>query len=324
MKKTALITGISGQDGSYMAELLINKGYRVVGTGRKIPLRWNRVLEPLKDRIEFIVLSDFNYQNIREILLNFQPHEVYNFAAYSTGEGMFSDPDGIAKINGEFVLHILDGIKDFSPNSKLIQASSREIYGLTKSGTILTEDNLPNPVSPYGKAKWYADQMIKKYRKEYSLFAASAVLFNHESPLRGESFVTRKIARAAARIKLGLENELLLGSINSQRDWGCAIDSVEALWLMAQKGEPSDYLVATGKLHSVEDFCRLAFSVVNLNYQNFVKVSETLARRIETPPAIGDSGRIRNELGWRPRIEFKELVRMMVEAELDSESRPSE
>lgn len=234
---------------------------------------------------------------------------------------MFSNPVGIGKVNGLFVSQILESIHKHSPKTRLIQASSREIFGQTTPLTLIDESTPRFPISPYGAAKLFADNMIQVYRKTYGVFACSAILFNHESPLRGESFVTRKISTSVAKIKKGQQDLLELASVTSMRDWGFAGDSVRAMWMMAQADHAKDYVIATGKSHSVEDFCKLAFAAVDLDYNKYVRITPSLNRTIETTAALGDSSAIKNDLNWNPEISFDQLVKMMVAAELDSDDK---
>lgn len=313
--KTALITGVSGQDGSYMAEQLLERGYRVVGGARHVETALAALPPDLGGKIELVSWEMSDLSGMKEVLIHLRPCEIYNLAAHSTGSGMFYDPLDMSDVNGIAVTRILEAIKAVDPKIRFCQASSREIFGeaLESPQTELTP---PNPRSPYGAAKLYADSMIRIYRRRYGMYACSAILFNHESPRRGVEFVTRKISREAARIKLGLARELHLGNLETQRDWGFAGDYVHAMWLMMQRDEPEDYVVATGKSHSVRDFCEVAFAHLGLNYHDHVREDAASYRPSEPAPLVGSPAKARRDLGWEPKVSFRELVHMMVDADL--------
>ncbi len=312
---TALITGVTGQDGSYLAELLLTKRYRVVGLVRDVAKAKSCLVSGLADKIELVLWNMYSQQELVEIVTFYQPTEIYNFAAYSSGSGMFDHPLDIAEINGLAVVRILEAICKVNPSIKFCQASSREIFGeATESPQ--TELTQKNPRSPYGAAKAYADFMIKIYRQRYGIFACSAILFNHESPRRGLSFVTRKITNEAAKIKLGLETELCLGNLDAKRDWGFAGDYVKAMWLMLQQSEADDYIVAIGELHTVREFCELVFSYLNLDYRDYVREDADAFRSIEPIDLVGCADKAKSKLGWIPEVTFKEMVNMMVEGDI--------
>jgi GDPmannose 4,6-dehydratase len=252
-----------------------------------------------------------------EVLAECRPTEIYNFAAYSSGAGMFDDPVGIGEVNGLAVARILEAIRAVDTNIRFCQASSREIFGEAIESP-QTEATPTNPRSPYGAAKLYADAMIKIYRQRYGLFACSAILFNHESPRRGLEFVTRKITHEAAKIKLGLTKELHLGNLDAQRDWGFAGDYVRAMWLMLQQERAEDYVVATGKAHSVRELCEFAFSRLGLDYRDYVREDVLAFRPAETALLVGSAAKAKQNLGWEPEVEFRELVHMMVDADLQT------
>ena len=256
---TALITGITGQDGSYLAEQLLAKGCRVIGAVRNTENAKARLPAALKSDAELVAWDMLDQKRMTEVLAEYRPAEIYNFAAYSSGAGMFDDPVGIGEVNGLAVARMLEAIRAVDVNIRFCQASSREIFGEAVESPQI-ESTPVNPRSPYGAAKLYADAMIRIYRQRYGLFACSAILFNHESPRRGLAFVTRKITHEAAKIKLGLAKELHLGNLDAQRDWGFSGDYVRAMWLMLQQEYADDYVVATGKAHSVRELCDLAFS----------------------------------------------------------------
>jgi GDPmannose 4,6-dehydratase len=312
----AIITGITGQDGSYMAELLLSKEYRVFGVVRSICNAQNLLSEPLKESVELVEWDMLDQEQIIQILTKCKPQEIYNFAAYSSGAGMFDDPVSIAEVNGLAVVRILEAICKVDNRIRLCQASSREIFGDAIESPQV-ESTRTNPRSPYGAAKLYADSMIRIYRQHYGIYACSAILFNHESPRRGLEFVTRKITNEAAKIKLGLANELHLGNLDAERDWGFAGDYVKAMWSMLQNDDASDYIIATGELHTVREFCDIAFDYLGLNFRDYVRVSTSAYRSKEDVPLIGCIDKAKVELNWKPEINFKDLVRMMVDADLE-------
>lgn len=315
--KTALITGITGQDGSYLAELLLAKGYRVIGAFRDSQKVKESLPAGLKNGVELVAWDMLNQRRMMEVLAEYRPAEIYNFAAYSSGAGMFDDPVGIGEVNGLAVARILEAIRAVDTKMRFCQASSREIFGEALESP-QTEATPTNPRSPYGAAKLYADSMIRIYRQRYGLFACSAILFNHESPRRGLEFVTRKITHEAARIKLGLANELHLGNLDAQRDWGFSGDYVRAMWLMLQQECADDYVVATGKAHSVRELCDFAFSRLGLDYRDYVREDASAYRPVEPTLLVGSAVKANRKLGWKPEVEFKELVHMMVDADLQT------
>jgi len=313
--KSALITGITGQDGSYLAEYLLSMNYRVVGATRKLNSTGNSLPSGLLGRVELVEWNPRDQSSVEKLLSTCRPDEVYNFAGYSTGSGMYDDPVGIGEVNGLAVVRILEAMRAGAPSTRFCQASSREIFGEAHESP-QSERTVPNPRSPYGAAKLYADTMIKIYRARYDLFAASAILFNHESPRRGESFITRKIARAAARIKLGVESELKLGNLDTLRDWGFAGDYVEAMWRMLQQGQADDYVIATGVSHSVRDVCQIAFERVGLDYRNYVREDPAMFRPSEPLPLVGDATKARAHLHWSPKLGFRDMICQMVDHDL--------
>lgn len=313
--KVALITGITGQDGSYLAELLLGKAYRVVGAVRDIGAAYAKLPAELMQRVELVAWNMSSQTEMAEVLGHVRPSEIYNFAAYSSGSGMYDDPVGIGDVNGLAVLRILEAMREVDTSIRFCQASSREIFGEAVESP-QTECTRTNPRSPYGAAKVFADASIRIYRQRYGMFATSAILFNHESPRRGLSFVTRKITHEAARIKLGLGSKLSLGNLDAQRDWGFAGDYVRAMWLMLQQSLPGDYVVCTGESHSVREFCEYAFGHLGLDYRDYVQEDATSYRPNEPALLVGSAAKARSELGWAPEVGFGALVSMMVDADL--------
>lgn len=313
----ALITGISGQDGSYLAEHLLARGYHVVGAVKKEGMGHTFLSKDLSDKIEWVKWDMLDQLQMQDVISHHHPTEIYNFAAFSSGVGMYDDPVGMGEINGLAVTRILEAIRKVDSSIRFCQASSREVFGEAVESP-QTESTAVNPRSPYGAAKLYADNMIRIYRRQYGLFACSAILFNHESPRRGLQFVTRKITHEAARIKLGLSQDLKLGNLDAQRDWGFAGDYVRAMWLMLQHDQPDDYVVATGKAHSVREFCNLAFARLGLNYKDYVVESSSEYRPEEPALLVGDAGKARRQLGWQPEVSFEDLVNRMVDADMES------
>ena len=256
-----------------------------------------------------------NQQQMTDVLAQYRPCEIYNFAAYSSGAGMYDGPVQQSEINGLAVARMLEAIRKVDGNIRFCQASSREIFGDAKESP-QAENTPANPRSPYGAAKLYADHMVRIYRNYHNLFACSAILFNHESPRRGLTFVTRKVTHTAAKIKLGLATELAMGNLDAERDWGFAGDTVRAMWLMLQQPYPDDYVVATGETHSVRQLCEYAFRHLDLDYLDFVKEDSSAFRISERVRLVGNAGKAREKLGWAPEVAFKELVCMMVDSDL--------
>jgi GDPmannose 4,6-dehydratase len=310
--KTALITGIAGQDGRLMAELLMEIGYRVVGTSRDPNHAAGTLNNPA---LEIVPFDLRDADRLAAIIRECKPDEIYNFSAYSSGAGMWDDPVGIGDINGLAVARILEGIRAVNPNIRFCQASSSELFGEPVQ-TPQNEATPFNPRSPYGVAKLYAQSMISLYRERLDLFACSAILFNHESPYRGEGFVTRKITQAAARIKLGLGDSVTLGNLEARRDWGYAGDYVRAMWLMLQAERPADYVLATGETHSVAELCDIAFGHLDLDYRDFVRSDPAAYRAGEALQLVGDAAKATRQLGWSPRVGFRELIEMMVDCDV--------
>ena len=313
--KTAFITGITGQDGSYMAELLLKQGYRVVGGVRNSGDGAQRLSTTLSGKVELVDWDMQSSTAMAEVLARVKPAELYNFAAYSSGIGMYDDPIAMIEVNGLSVVKILEAMRTVDAGIRFCQASSREVFGeaLESPQNELTQRS---PRSPYGAAKSLADTMVDIYRQRHGIFASSAILFNHESPRRGMSFVTRKITYEAARIKRGCANELYLGNLDAQRDWGFAGDYVQAMWLMMQQPNPGDFVICTGKAHSVREFCEHAFGYLDLDYREYVKEDEASFRRAEPSLLVGSPLKAERELGWFPETDFPQLVQSMVDSDL--------
>ncbi len=317
MSKTALITGITGQDGSYLAELLLEQGYRVVGMTRRTSTEVHERIEHIVDDIEIVSGDLLDQSSITSIVSDVRPNEIYNLAAQSFVPASWSQP----VLTGEFtalgVTRVLEAIRQVDPAIRFYQASSSEMFGKVVE-TPQRETTPFYPRSPYGVAKVYGHWITVNYRESYDLFACSGICFNHESARRGKEFVTRKIADGVARIKLGLKNELRLGNLDAQRDWGYAGDFVRAMWLMLQQSAPQDYVLATGSTHSVRDFVRIAFEVAGLgSFEPYVVTDPRFVRPAEVDVLIGDASKARRELGWVPGVGFERLVAMMVEADID-------
>ena len=315
--KTAIITGITGQDGSYLAELLLLKGYKVIGLKRRTSLinsdRIDHIYENENFHMEYFDLSDAG--SIWNLIIKYQPDEFYNLAAQSHVRVSFdvaeNTVDGIAL----GTLRILNALKSIVPTCKFYQASSSEMYGDVNVSP-QNEETPFRPASPYACAKLFAHNLVNNYRESYGLHASSGILFNHESPRRGETFVTRKITMAAARIKLGLQDKLYLGNLDAKRDWGYAGDYVEAMWLMLQQPTPNDYVIATGETHTVREFLEQVFEIAELNVSEYVKIDKRLFRPHEVPLLLGDSNKAKLELGWEPKVKFKELASIMYKEDL--------
>jgi len=313
---TALIIGISGQDGSYLAELLISKGYRVVGTVRFWAAINTPNLDNIRDSVDFFCWDMVDQAALKSALLAYRPSEVYNYAAYSSGVGMYDDPVAMADVNGVAVIRMLEAIRTVDTNIRFCQASSREVFGDAQESP-QAECSVVRPRSPYGAAKAFADTMIQIYRRRYGLFACSAILYNHESPRRGSAYVTKKISTAAAQIKCGVACELQLGNLEARRDWGYAGDYVNAMRLMLQRPFADDYVIATGVSHSVRDFCQIAFDYLGLDYRDYLRVDSSAYRPPEPWELIGNAEKAHRELGWAPKVGFRELVEMMVDTDLN-------
>ncbi len=315
-QKTALITGITGQDGSFLAEFLLEQGYRVVGMTRRTSTDVHERIQHLVDRVEIVSGDLLDQSSITSIVAAVRPDEIYNLAAQSFVPTSWNQP----VLTGEFtalgVTRVLESIRAVDRTIKFYQASSSEMFG--KVHVVPQNETTPfYPRSPYGVAKVYGHWITVNYRESYDMFAASGILFNHESSRRGKEFVTRKISDGVARIKLGLANELRLGNLDAQRDWGFAGDYVRAMWLMLQQEKADDYVIATGRTHAVRDFLRLAFAAADLDWEKYVVVDPQFYRPAEVDLLVGDPSKALRELGWRPETSFEQLVEQMVRADLE-------
>lgn len=320
--KKAFITGITGQDGSYLAELLLAKGYEVHGLIRRASsFNTERIdhiyTDPHYDSTRlFLHYGDLaDSVSVLQLLWEIQPDEIYNLGAQSHVRVSFDIPEYTGDVTGVGTLRILEALRKSGVKSRFYQASSSEMYGLVQA-VPQTEETPFYPRSPYAAAKVYSYWLTVNYRESYNLHASNGILFNHESPRRGETFVTRKITRALARIKAGLQKELYLGNLDSKRDWGYAKEYVEAMWLMLQQDNPDDYVIATGETHSVREFLEEAFGCVDMDWQQYVKFDPRYLRPAEVDLLIGDPSKARKQLGWEPKVTFKELVKIMVEADI--------
>ena len=313
--RRALITGITGQDGSYLAELLLEKGYTVFGMVRRASKDNCERLEHIRHRLELRQADLLDQLSLIRLLEESRPHEVYNLAAQSFVPTSWSQPVLTAEFTGLGVTRVLEAVRLVDQGIRLYQASSSEMFGLVRE-TPQNEHTPFHPRSPYGVAKVYGHAITVNYRESYGLFACAGILFNHESPRRGLEFVTRKVSDGVARIKCGLAREVRLGNLDARRDWGFAGDYVHAMWLMLQQDLPDDYVVATGESHSVKELVELAFSYAELDWHEYVVVEPTLKRPAEVDRLLGDATKARQKLGWSPKVRFPELVRMMVDADL--------
>jgi GDPmannose 4,6-dehydratase len=317
--KTALITGITGQDGSYLAELLLSKGYKVYGLSRRLSIPNLSRINSILGKVELVDGDLTDQASLNKAVEATQPDEVYNLAAQSFVATSWKQAELTGNVTGLGVTRMLEavkrGIKDYKKEIKFYQASSSEMFGKVKESP--QNENTPfYPRSPYGVAKLYGHWITVNYRESYNMFAVSGILFNHESPRRGIEFVTRKISDGVARIKLGLAKELVLGNIDSKRDWGFAGDYVKAMWMMLQQEKPEDYVVGTGETHSVKEFVEEAFKVAGLNWKDYVKQNPAFMRPADVDVLCADSTKIRTKLGWKPTIRFKELAKIMVEHDI--------
>lgn len=320
--KKALITGITGQDGSYLAELLLDKGYEVYGIIRRSSsFNTARIDHLYQDphergvRLKLIYGDLSDSSSLNKIVQKVQPGEIYNLGAQSHVRVSFDIPEFTAEVTGLGTVRLLEAIREVGVKTKFYQASSSELFGKAKE-TPQNENTPFHPRSPYAAAKAYAYYITVNYREAYNIFACNGILFNHESPRRGETFVTRKITKAVARIKFGLQDKLYLGNLDAKRDWGYAKDYVEAMWLMLQQDEPDDYVIATGESHSIKEFLEEAFGYVRMDWKGYVRIDPKYMRPVEVDSLLGDSSKANERLGWIPKVSFSELVKMMVDHDM--------
>ncbi|MFF2157540.1 GDP-mannose 4,6-dehydratase [Paenibacillus chitinolyticus] len=316
MTKRALITGITGQDGSYLAELLLSKGYKVYGLKRRTSVPIMENIQQIKNEIEFI---DGDLQDLSSLIRAVQiaaPDEVYNLAAQSFVATSWEQPVLTAQATAVGVTNMLEAVRIVKPDARFYQASSSEMFGKVME-TPQKETTPFYPRSPYGVAKVYGHWITINYRESFDMFACSGILFNHESPRRGVEFVTRKVTDAAARIKLGLQNELRMGNLDAKRDWGFAGDYVKAMWLMLQQDKPDDYVISTGETHTVEELVEIAFNHVGLNWRDYVVIDPKFVRPAEVDLLLGDCTKAKEQLGWELEVGFEQLVKMMVDSDLE-------
>jgi GDPmannose 4,6-dehydratase len=312
----ALITGITGQDGSYMAELLLSKGYEVFGLVRRSSVKKYDRIEALIDDIEVVEGDLTDQTSLDHVVQSVQPDEVYNLAAQSFVPASWNQPVLTGDVTGLGVIRILEAIRKHRPKAKFLQASSSEMFGKVQE-TPQTEKTPFYPRSPYGVAKVFGHYITVNYRESHNMFACSAMGFNHESPRRGMEFVTRKVSHQVARIKCGLTKKLVMGNLDAKRDWGFAGDYVLAMWMMLQQSEPDDYVLATGKMHSVRELLETAFAVVGLSWEQYVEIDPKFIRPAEVDCLCGNASKARQKLGWEPTVSFQELIKMMVSADLE-------
>jgi len=320
--KKALITGVTGQDGPYLAKFLLKKGYKIYGTYRRLstPNFWRLQYLDIFDDINLIPADLIDASSMIEAIKISQPDEVYHLAAQSFVGASFEQPIGTGEITGIGVAKVLEAMRqvmgDINPEMRFYQASTSELYGLGDSKP-KTENSTFRPASPYSAAKLYGYWMTKIYREAYNIFSCNGILFNHESPIRGLEFVTRKISNSVAKISLGLEKELRLGNIKSRRDWGYALEYVKSMWMMLQADEPDDYVIATNEAHSVEEFAEKAFEIVDLDWKKYVKVDKRFLRPLDVNFLQGDYSKAKDKLGWKPETKFDKLVEIMVKEDLN-------
>ncbi|HYP47253.1 MAG TPA: GDP-mannose 4,6-dehydratase [Thermoleophilaceae bacterium] len=318
--RRALITGITGQDGSYLAELLLEKGYEVHGMVRRSSTETFQRLEGIRDAITLHTGDLLDQRSLVDVMRDCEPEEIYNLAAMSFVAASWSQPVLTAEFTGVGVTRILEAMREAAPEARFYQASSSEMFG--KVLEVPQRESTPfYPRSPYGVAKCYGHFITVNYRESYDLFACSGILFNHESERRGLEFVTRKVTHGAAAIKLGLQDSLALGNLDAERDWGYAKDYVEARWMMLQQDEPDDYVIATGEAHSVRELVRVAFEHVGLDPDEHVEIDPRFMRPAEVEHLIGDPAKARDKLGWEPRTSFAEMIKLMVDSDIEQLSR---
>ena len=322
MKKRALITGITGQDGSYLADFLLEQDYDVIGMHRRTSIENFDRIEHIVDCLTLAQGDLLDQNSLEAIMKEFRPHEIYNLAAQSFVPTSWTQPLLTGEITGLGVTRLLEAIRILDPKIRFYQASTSEMFGKAQA---VPQDEMTRfyPRSPYGVSKLYGHWITVNYRESYGLFACSGILFNHESPRRGLEFVTRKVSSGVARIKLGLQKELRLGNLEAKRDWGYAGDYVQAMWLMLQQDEPDDYVIATGETHSVRELVEVAFRHVGLDWRDYVAIDPKFVRPAEVDLLIGDASKARKKLGWRPKVGFEELIHLMVDADLERFASPT-
>lgn len=314
--KRALITGITGQDGSYLAEFLLEKGYHVSGMLRRSSTETFERIDHIKEEIEFKQADLLDQMSLISAIKESRPDEIYNLGAQSFVPASWKQPILTSEFSGLAVTRLLESIRIVDPQIKFYQASSSEMFGKVKE-VPQTEDTPFYPRSPYGVAKMYGHWITVNYRESYDMFTVSGILFNHESPRRGREFVSRKVTEAVAKIKLGLQKQLRLGNLDAKRDWGYAKDYVEMMWRMMQEDHPEDYVIATGKMHTVRELAEIAFTHVGLNWEDHVVLDPEFLRPAEVDLLVGDATKAKKNLGWEPKVSFKELIELMVDADLE-------
>ena len=313
--RRALITGITGQDGSHLADLLLEKGYEVHGMVRRASTEKFERIEHLQDKVTLHQGDLLDHRSLIDTLRASQPHEIYNLAAMSFVALSWTQPTLTAEFTGVGVTRLLEAMREVCPEARFYQASSSEMFGKVRE-TPQTEATPFYPRSPYGVAKVYGHHITVNYRESYDMFLTSGILFNHEGPRRGREFVTRKITWHAAAIKLGLRDELTLGNLEAQRDWGYAVDYVEAMWLMLQHDKPDDFVIATGETNTVRRCVEVAFDQAGIDWESHVRIDDSLKRPAEVDLLVGDASKAERELGWRPRTTFEQLIRLMVDEDM--------
>lgn len=318
----ALITGVTGQDGSYLAELLLEKSYEVYGMVRNLRRQSSQRLAGVERRVHFVEADLTDQSSLDRVMQQVRPDEIYNLAGQTFVPVAWSQPLLTMEITGMGALRLLEAMRRHAPKTKFLQASSSEIFGRAE-GALQNENTRMQPGNPYGAAKLFAHHVTINYRESYGMFACSCISFNHESPRRGVEFVTRKVAQQVARIKQGQAEKLKMGNLEGRRDWGFAGDYVRAMWLMLQQSQPEDFVIATGVTHSVKELLEIAFAYAGLDWKKHVEVDPALVRPAEPDPLCGDAGKAHRVLGWTPKVSFRQLVEMMVETELKA-ARPSQ
>jgi GDPmannose 4,6-dehydratase len=316
----ALITGITGQDGSYLAEFLLNKGYEVYGIVRRSSLEKYDRIEAITEKIRFVEGDLTDQSSLDQALQQLKPDELYNLAAQSFVPVSWNQPVLTADVTGLGALRVMEAMRKHSPQTKFLQASSSEMFGKVLEKP-QTEKTPFHPRSPYGVAKVFGHHITVNYRESYGIFACSSICFNHESPRRGSEFVTRKVTQTVAKIKLGVADKLKMGNIDAQRDWGFAGDYIRAMWLMLQQPQADDYVIATGQTHSVEELLEVAFSHAGLDWRKYVEIDPKLVRPAEVDYLCGDASKAKKVLGWAPQVNFKQLIEMMVDADLNQQKQ---